>query len=99
MMDEFPQRSSRRKFYTVFGLVSILILISLIFGNMIKTNETETLSCPEDYCLNWVYGSCIGSGERYKERTCFDYPNKAVDCEQEKRIYYDKSSQQDESCG
>jgi hypothetical protein len=66
-----------------------------------KTAPTEATLCPSDYCLQWIYGSCIGNKQRYVERLCYDYPEEATnssECEAKKRIYYEKSSVVDESC-
>jgi len=56
---------------------------------------------PADYCNNWISGSCIGVGKRYRERECYHYPQDIKDpnqCESLKKIYYEKGSVPDNSC-
>lgn len=62
---------------------------------------TYNYKCPKDFCNSWVLGSCIGKNERYRERECYDYPDKDLDlssCEANRRIYYEKGSQLDGTC-
>ena len=101
---ESPKKSSKKKHYAMIFLLAlgiILIIAGLIMVLSTKTSDTITGrasdSCPQDYCLGWVYGSCSGPGIRYKERTCFDYPETS-NCEQGRRMYYEKSSEPDSAC-
>ena len=61
----------------------------------------NSANCPADYCLDWVYGSCLRPGQRYMEQTCFDYPSTAATasaCEQEKIIYFNRGEYADPTC-
>ena len=71
--------------------------------NLAITSSVVNLpfSCPADYCGNWVYGSCIGKGLRYKERLCYQYPTNAEnlsECQSNVQTYYEKGNQADSSC-
>ena len=106
-MEEGFFQSPKKKFSvidTILILAAISIIISIAALILFSSGKPESelslgkaAECPEDYCMHWVYGSCSGVGERYKERTCFDYPESGG-CEQGKMIYYEKSSEGDESC-
>jgi hypothetical protein len=106
-MEEFSPQQSKKRFYIMMFLLFIIefFLLILIILNLSTNAESKEIitaqvtepTCPQDYCLDWIYGSCAGKGERYKERTCFDYPEN-INCEQEKRTYYDKSSEPDPFC-
>lgn len=99
------------KKYFIFIFVGILILLIsyflLILTLPISKSKytssssrilTKVPSCPQNYCSDWILGSCIGKNERYKERECYDYPDKGTDCESGKKIYYEKGSQFDAAC-
>jgi len=48
--------------------------------------------CPEDYCTNWIKGSCV-AGKVYLERQCVKYPKNATnleECEKWKEIFYER---------
>jgi hypothetical protein len=102
----------RSLIYTTTGLLTLFLTYSLllIFFPHAKTanplsgsvvlNKSH-LSCPKDYCGNWVLGSCIGKNQRYRERECYQYPDgimKASECEANKKIYTEKGSQLDTTC-
>jgi len=98
--------------FTFIGILILLLVYSiliLIFPTSKNTNPISSStvlietshSCPKDYCSSWVLGSCIGKNERYKERECYNYPDKDMkpdECEANKKIYYEKGSQFDETC-
>jgi hypothetical protein len=103
------------KKHLIFTLVGVLILLLAYFLFILlfpisKSNHSSSTSttltnpsrsCPKDYCGDWVLGSCIGKNERYKERECYNYPDKDMkpdECEANKKIYYEKGSQFDETC-
>lgn len=99
MVEEHPKK--RFKMFRVFWLTLSTISIVLLAIFFINITFKPPVTCPSDYCLHWVYGSCIGGGNRYKERTCFDYPDNsttAFGCEQERKLYYEKSSEINETC-
>jgi hypothetical protein len=80
----------------------VLIAVALNFQQPAKMHSAEgSVNCQTDYCLDWVYGSCSRPGQRYRERTCFDYPSSAASasaCEQNKRIFYERGEAPDPSC-
>jgi hypothetical protein len=98
--------------YAFTALLTLLLTYSLLlifFPHVKNVSPTSGsvvlnkshLSCEQDYCGEWVLGSCIGKGQRYRERECYQYPDgimKAGECEANKKIYIDKGSQPDASC-
>jgi|GEM_PF-6817890 len=48
--------------------------------------------CPQDYCTNWIKGSCL-DGKLYWERQCVKYPKNVSsleECERLKEILYER---------
>jgi len=93
--------------FAVLALVAAFFLVITIFskssrqppGSAVLTKLSN--SCPADYCSGWILGSCAGKKERYRERECYDYPERILtlsECEASKRIYYEKGAQADETC-
>jgi len=85
-------------FYLIFIFAAIIFVLFLFSSENFPFKSEK---CPANYCLQWVYGSCIGSKQRYMERTCFQYPDNAknsIECEQRKILYYEKNFTTDEAC-
>jgi hypothetical protein len=102
----------RSLIYTATGFLTLFLTYSLLFilfphaktinppSGSAVLNKSH-LSCPQDYCGDWVLGSCIGKNQRYRERECYQYPDgimKVSECDANKKVYMEKGSQPDTAC-